>query len=59
MTYNIEGHDELIDSDHAAKIAATIKQFKPDIVGLQEVHDHTWQVALPQPVRGDPAADRR
>ena len=44
MTYNIEGHDELYDTDHAAKIAATIKQFKPDIVGLQEVHDHTWQV---------------
>ena len=44
MTYNIEGHDELIDTDHAAKIAATINQFKPDIVGLQEVHDHTWQV---------------
>ena len=44
MTYNIEGHDELYDTDHATKIAATIKQFKPDIVGLQEVHDHTWQV---------------
>jgi endonuclease/exonuclease/phosphatase family metal-dependent hydrolase len=44
MTYNIEGHDELLDTDHAAKIAATIKEFKPDIVGLQEVHDHTWQV---------------
>jgi len=44
MTYNIEGHDELYDSDHATKIAATIKQFHPDIVGLQEVHDHTWQV---------------
>jgi endonuclease/exonuclease/phosphatase family metal-dependent hydrolase len=44
MTYNIEGHDELYDTDHAAKIAATIKEFKPDIVGLQEVHDHTWQV---------------
>jgi len=44
MTYNIEGHDELYDGEHAAKIAATIRQFKPDIVGLQEVHDHTWQV---------------
>jgi endonuclease/exonuclease/phosphatase family metal-dependent hydrolase len=44
MTYNIEGHDELYDTDHATKIAATIKQFHPDIVGLQEVHDHTWQV---------------
>ena len=44
VTYNIEGHDELIDGDHAAKIAATINQFKPDIVGLQEVHRGTWQV---------------
>jgi len=44
MTYNIEGHDELYDGEHAAKIAATIRQFHPDIVGLQEVHDHTWQV---------------
>lgn len=44
MTYNIEGHDELYDTDHATKIAATIRQFKPDIVGLQEVHNHTWQV---------------
>jgi endonuclease/exonuclease/phosphatase family metal-dependent hydrolase len=44
MTYNIEGHDELYDSDHATKIAATVRQFHPDIVGLQEVHDHTWQV---------------
>lgn len=44
MTYNIEGHDELFHTDHAARIAATIRQFKPDIVGLQEVHDHTWQV---------------
>src|SRR5437763_8433953 len=25
MTYNIEGHDELYDTDHATKIAATIK----------------------------------
>ena len=44
MTYNIEGHDELFHTDHAARIAATIRLFKPDIVGLQEVHDHTWQV---------------
>src|SRR5437764_2590197 len=44
MTYNIEGHDELYDGNHAAKIAATINQFKTDIVGLQEVHNHTSQV---------------
>src|SRR5947209_12705075 len=43
VTYNIEGHDELIDSQHAAKIAATINALQPDIVGLQEVHRGTWQ----------------
>lgn len=44
VTYNIEGHDELIHGEHAARIAATINQLKPDIVGLQEVHRGTWQV---------------
>ena len=44
VTYNIEGHDELLDGTHAEKIAATINQLKPDIVGLQEVHRGTWQV---------------
>jgi len=44
VTYNIEGHDELIHPDHAAKIAEMINQLKPDIVGLQEVHRGTWQV---------------
>ena len=43
MTYNIEGHDELLHSDHIAKIAAVINEVKPDIVGLQEVHRNTWQ----------------
>jgi len=43
MTYNIAGHDELLDSQHIAKIAAAINQVKPDIVGLQEVHRKTWQ----------------
>jgi endonuclease/exonuclease/phosphatase family metal-dependent hydrolase len=43
MTYNIEGHDELIHANHIAEIAAVINQVKPDIVGLQEVHHMTWQ----------------
>jgi len=43
MTYNIEGHAELLRADHIAKIAAVINQVKPDIVGLQEVHRNTWQ----------------
>src|SRR5882724_1765131 len=43
MTYNIAGHDELVRSDHIARIAAVINQVRPDIVGLQEVHRWTWQ----------------
>ena len=43
MTYNIEGHAELLHADHIAKIAAVINEVKPDIVGLQEVHRGTWQ----------------
>lgn len=43
MTYNIEGHAELLHADHIAKIAAIINQVKPDICGLQEVHRKTWQ----------------
>src|SRR6476659_6854774 len=43
MTYNIEGHAELLHADHIAKIADVINQVKPDIVGLQEVHRKTWQ----------------
>lgn len=43
MTYNIEGHNELIDGAHIQKIAAAIKRIHPDIVGLQEVHRKTWQ----------------
>jgi endonuclease/exonuclease/phosphatase family metal-dependent hydrolase len=43
MTYNIAGHDELIDPEHIQRIAAAINQVKPDIVGLEEVHRKTWQ----------------
>jgi endonuclease/exonuclease/phosphatase family metal-dependent hydrolase len=43
MTYNIAGHDELADGDHARHIAAAIQRFHPDIVALQEVHRNTWQ----------------
>lgn len=43
MTYNIAGHDELIDGDHIAKIGAAINEVKPDFVALQEVHRRTWQ----------------
>lgn len=43
MTYNIAGHDELIDGDHMRHIAEAIQRIKPDIVALQEVHRGTWQ----------------
>ena len=43
MTYNIAGHDQLYDPNHIRKIAAVIREVKPDIVGLQEVHRKTWQ----------------
>jgi endonuclease/exonuclease/phosphatase family metal-dependent hydrolase len=44
MTYNMAGHDELIDGDHARKIAEVIQRIRPDVVALQEVHRKTWQV---------------
>jgi endonuclease/exonuclease/phosphatase family metal-dependent hydrolase len=43
MTYNIAGHDELIDGDHVREIATAIRRLHPDIVALQEVHRKTWQ----------------
>lgn len=43
MTYNIAGHDELIDGDHVRQIAGVIQRLHPDIVALQEVHRETWQ----------------
>jgi len=43
MTYNIEGHAELLHANHVAEIADVINSVKPDIVGLQEVHRGTWQ----------------
>jgi endonuclease/exonuclease/phosphatase family metal-dependent hydrolase len=43
MTYNIAGHDELINGDHIREIAGAIRRLHPDIVALQEVHRKTWQ----------------
>jgi endonuclease/exonuclease/phosphatase family metal-dependent hydrolase len=43
MTYNIAGHDELIDGDHIRSISEAIRRVRPDIVALQEVHRGTWQ----------------
>ena len=44
MTYNIEGHAELLKGrSHIENIARVINAVKPDIVGLNEVHRRTWQ----------------
>jgi endonuclease/exonuclease/phosphatase family metal-dependent hydrolase len=43
MTFNIAGHDELLDGAHVGKLAAAINEMHPDVVGLQEVHRSTWQ----------------
>lgn len=43
MTYNIAGHDQLLDGDHIRHIAEAIRRLQPDIVALQEVHRNTWQ----------------
>ena len=51
MTYNISGHNQLYDTDHLEKIAAVIRQVKPDIVGLQEVHRKTWQTRFHDQVK--------
>lgn len=44
MTYNMAGHDTLIDGDHVQRVADAILRIRPDIVALQEVHRKTWQV---------------
>ena len=43
MTYNIAGHDVLIESGHLRHIAEAIRRIRPDVVALQEVHRGTWQ----------------
>ena len=43
MTFNIEGHASLLKSHHIEEIAATIRKYHPDVVGLNEVHRGTWQ----------------
>ncbi|MDQ3281112.1 MAG: endonuclease/exonuclease/phosphatase family protein [Acidobacteriota bacterium] len=44
MTFNIEGHATLLKGDeHIEAIAATIRKYNPDIVGINEAHRKTWQ----------------
>ena len=38
MTYNIKGQSALLRPRHIERIADVIREAKPDIVGVQEVH---------------------
>jgi endonuclease/exonuclease/phosphatase family metal-dependent hydrolase len=44
MTYNIKGHGALLRPRHIERIAEVIRELKPDIVGVQEMHRGTWKV---------------
>ena len=43
LSYNIQGHAALVSEDHLAAIARVIREQRPDVVALQEVHRGTWQ----------------
>lgn len=44
MSYNIQGHATLVRGrDHIEGVAKVIRDAKPDIVGVNEVHRRTWQ----------------
>lgn len=43
MSYNIQGHANLLHPDHLNRIAHVIREVDADIIGLQEVHNGTWQ----------------
>jgi endonuclease/exonuclease/phosphatase family metal-dependent hydrolase len=44
MTFNIEGHATLLKGDeHLEDVAATIRKYNPDVVGINEAHRGTWQ----------------
>jgi endonuclease/exonuclease/phosphatase family metal-dependent hydrolase len=43
MAFNIEGHASLLRSGHIEEVAATIRKYAPDVVGINEAHRGTWQ----------------
>lgn len=43
LSYNIQGHAALVDGDHLEEVARVIREQRPDVVALQEVHRGTWQ----------------
>ncbi|HVR98692.1 MAG TPA: endonuclease/exonuclease/phosphatase family protein [Thermoanaerobaculia bacterium] len=42
MSYNVQGHGRLFSRRYLEGIAQVIREAEPDVVGLQEVHRHTW-----------------
>jgi endonuclease/exonuclease/phosphatase family metal-dependent hydrolase len=45
MTFNIEGHATLLKGDEQIEdVAAVIRKYNPDVVGINEAHRGTWQV---------------
>jgi endonuclease/exonuclease/phosphatase family metal-dependent hydrolase len=44
MTFNIEGHASLLrGSAQIEEVAAVIRKYAPDVVGINEAHRGTWQ----------------
>jgi endonuclease/exonuclease/phosphatase family metal-dependent hydrolase len=44
MTFNIEGHATLLKGDEQIEdVAALIRKYNPDVVGINEAHRGTWQ----------------
>ena len=43
LSYNIEGHAALVRPGHLEEIARVIRELRPDVVALQEVHRGTWE----------------
>jgi endonuclease/exonuclease/phosphatase family metal-dependent hydrolase len=52
MSYNIQGHAVLKRKQHIREVADVIRQLRPDVVGLQEVHKNTHSLRS-----GDQIAD--
>jgi endonuclease/exonuclease/phosphatase family metal-dependent hydrolase len=42
LSYNVQGHGRLFLRRYLERIARAISEAEPDVVGLQEVHRHTW-----------------
>lgn len=42
MSYNVGGHGRLFSRRYLDRVARVIAEAEPDVVGIQEVHRHTW-----------------